>query len=62
MDRFTRTSTLLGKEKFLHLQNSLVTIVGLGAVGGYAVEGLVRAGIKNLRLIDFDIIQEVSSR
>lgn len=32
-------------------------MVGLGAVGGYVVEGLARAGISNLRLVDFDTIQ-----
>jgi len=31
--------------------------VGLGAVGGYAAEGLARAGIGRLRLVDFDTIQ-----
>lgn len=35
----------------------MVTIVGLGAVGGYAAEGLARAGIGRLRLVDFDTIQ-----
>lgn len=32
-------------------------MVGLGAVGGYVVEGLARAGINSLRLVDFDTIQ-----
>jgi len=31
--------------------------VGLGAVGGYVVEGLARAGVGGLRLIDYDTIQ-----
>ena len=35
----------------------MVTVVGLGAVGGYAVEGLARAGIGHLRLVDFDRIR-----
>lgn len=57
MERFTRTRSLLGEEKFDILQRKTVTIVGLGAVGGYAAEGLARAGIGGLRLIDFDTIQ-----
>lgn len=57
MERFTRVTTLIGKEKFKRLQESTVTIVGLGAVGGYVMEGLARAGIGNLRLVDFDNIQ-----
>lgn len=55
--RFSRTIRLLGEERFNILQTRLVTIVGLGAVGGYVLEGLVRAGVCNLRLVDFDTIQ-----
>ncbi len=57
MDRFIRTRRLLGNERFERLQSKMVTVVGLGAVGGYVVEGLVRAGISHLRLVDFDTIQ-----
>ena len=57
MERFARTERLLGEKCFQHLQSRMVTVVGLGAVGGYAVEGLVRAGIQHLRIIDFDTIQ-----
>lgn len=56
-DRFTRIRTLLGDDAFQQLRHRSVTIVGLGAVGGHAMEGLARAGINNLTLIDFDIIQ-----
>jgi len=57
MERFARTRCFLGDEKFKLLQQATVTIVGLGAVGGYATEGLARAGIGHLRLVDFDTIQ-----
>lgn len=57
MDRFIRTIRLLGEERFQLLQGKMVTVVGLGAVGGYAVEGLARAGVSRLRLVDFDTIQ-----
>lgn len=57
MDRFIRTQRMLGQERFQRLQATKVTVVGLGAVGGYVVEGLVRAGVQNIRLIDFDTIQ-----
>lgn len=39
------------------LQKSRITIVGLGAVGGHAMEALARAGIGHFRLVDFDNIQ-----
>lgn len=57
MERFTRTRCFLGEKKFNLLQQAMITIVGLGAVGGYAAEGLARAGIGRLRLVDFDTIQ-----
>lgn len=57
MDRFIRTIRLLGEERFQLLQEKMVTVVGLGAVGGYVVEGLTRAGVSRLRLVDFDTIQ-----
>jgi len=60
MVRFTRTEQLLGKVKFQQLQSATVTIVGLGAVGGYAVEGLVRAGVGHLRIVDFDTVQQTN--
>lgn len=57
MERFLRTRQLLGDEGFGRLQSAVVTVIGLGAVGGYVVEGLARAGVGNLRLYDFDTIQ-----
>jgi tRNA A37 threonylcarbamoyladenosine dehydratase len=57
MDRFIRTQRLLGEQRFQLLQSKMVTVVGLGAVGGYVVEGLVRAGVNHLRVVDFDTIQ-----
>lgn len=54
MDRFFRSRLLIGKDKFKKLHKSKVTVVGLGAVGGYAVEALARAGVGYLRLVDFD--------
>ncbi len=56
-DRLARIRLLLGDEGVDRLKGSFVTVVGLGAVGGYAVEGLARAGVGRLRLVDFDIIK-----
>lgn len=55
--RFSRTRLLVGEDAFQRLTHASVTVVGLGAVGSYAVEGLARAGIGHLRLVDFDSIQ-----
>ena len=56
-DRFMRTRALLGNDKMSRLENATVMIVGLGAVGGYALEGLARAGVGHLILVDFDVIE-----
>ena len=53
-ERFRRVELMLGKDACDKLKDSFVTVVGLGAVGGYAVEGLVRAGVGRIRIVDFD--------
>lgn len=53
-DQFSRTELLIGKEKIEKLKNSKVAIFGLGGVGSYVLEGLVRAGIGNFILVDKD--------
>jgi tRNA threonylcarbamoyladenosine dehydratase len=47
---------LYGEAGHERLQNSFVAVVGLGGVGSYAAEAMVRAGIGNLRVIDCDRI------
>lgn len=59
-DRFMRTRALLGEEKMSRLQQASVMIIGLGAVGGYALEALARAGIGHLTLVDFDVFDETN--
>lgn len=54
-DRFQRTALLLGKDGIERLQNAAVMIIGVGAVGGYALEALARSGIGHLILVDFDV-------
>ena len=58
MERFLRTELLIGKENIELLKSSTVVVAGLGAVGSYAVEGLARAGIGHLRIIDIDVIKK----
>lgn len=56
-----RTVALIGERNFNKLQNSHVTIIGVGGVGGACAEMIARAGVKNLKLIDFDTF-EASNR
>lgn len=53
-ERFMRTRMLLGDAGMSNLAGASVMVVGLGAVGGYALEALARAGIGRLVLVDFD--------
>lgn len=56
-DRLARIRLMLGEEKLERLKGSFVTVVGLGAVGSYAVEGLARSGVGRIRLVDFDVVR-----
>ena len=47
---------MIPEEKFTKLQNGRILIFGLGGVGGYVVEGLVRSGIEDLTLVDHDLV------
>ncbi len=53
-DQFSRTELLLGKEALETLAHSRVAVFGLGGVGSFAAEALVRSGIGALELIDND--------
>ena len=54
---FSRSIMLYGKAGFERLQQANVAIVGMGGVGSYAAEALVRAGVGKLRIIDCDVIK-----
>jgi tRNA A37 threonylcarbamoyladenosine dehydratase len=56
LHEFSRTELLIGKEAVDKLKNSKVAVFGIGGVGSYAVEGLVRAGVGKLVLVDDDCI------
>lgn len=49
-----RTSMLVGEEMLEHFRNSTVAVIGVGGVGGYAAEMIVRAGIGHLIILDSD--------
>jgi tRNA threonylcarbamoyladenosine dehydratase len=51
---FSRTEQLIGKEALAHLHASKIAIFGIGGVGSYVVEGLVRAGVGHFVLVDDD--------
>jgi tRNA A37 threonylcarbamoyladenosine dehydratase len=55
-NRFIRTELLLGKEGMIKLKNSTVAVFGIGGVGSFACEALVRSGLGKIILVDYDII------
>ena len=57
-EMFSRTKMLLGEKAVELLQTKKVIVFGIGGVGGYVVEALVRSGIKNFVLVDNDEVCE----
>lgn len=53
---FDREVKLIGLDNLEKIQKSKVCVIGLGGVGGHAVEALIRAGIENIIIIDYDIV------
>ena len=53
---FERLESIIPKEKLELLKTKKIMVIGLGGVGGYVVESLVRSGITNLIIIDKDIV------
>lgn len=60
MGRLFCIELLIGKEKIERLKRSFVVVIGIGAVGSYAVEALARSGVGRLRLVDFDVVKETN--
>lgn len=54
LNQFSRTQLLLGESAMQELANKRVAVFGIGGVGGYACEALVRSGIGAFDLIDDD--------
>jgi tRNA A37 threonylcarbamoyladenosine dehydratase len=54
LNQFSREALLIGKENVEKLHNAKVAVFGIGGVGSFVVEGLVRAGIGKFILVDDD--------
>ncbi len=60
MHEFDRTIRLVGEEGQARLLRAKVALFGLGGVGSYALEALVRAGIGEMLLVDGDVVEETN--
>ncbi len=56
LTQFSRTQLLLGKDNMEKLHDAHVAVFGIGGVGGYVCEALVRSGVRRFDLIDDDKI------
>lgn len=57
MEEFSRLELLIDKH-LEDIKKKKVLIIGLGGVGGYALENLIRAGIENITIVDNDTIEK----
>ena len=55
---FDRLEKLIGKESLDKIKSKKILLVGLGGVGGISLEMLIRSGISNITIIDYDIFEE----
>lgn len=60
MEFTRRTELLLGTEAIIKLKEATVLILGLGGVGGYVVESLIRTGLGHIILVDYDYVEETN--
>lgn len=56
--KFERLKYLIGEENVESLADKCVLVIGLGGVGGYSVESLVRSGIGHIIIVDGDVVEE----
>lgn len=53
---FERTINLIGIDNFNKISNLNILLVGLGGVGSFVFESLIRAGVNNLTIVDYDVV------
>lgn len=57
---FMRTELLLGKECANQIANARIIIFGVGGVGSWCAESLIRSGVRHLTMVDFDRVCETN--
>lgn len=56
MDIFSRSIALLGEDAFTRLTQQRIILFGVGGVGSWCAEALVRTGVRHLTLVDNDVV------
>ena len=60
MHKFDRFKKLISEDSFENISSKTVLVVGVGGVGGYVVEALVRSGIGKIIIVDGDMVDETT--
>lgn len=60
MHKFDRFKKLISEDSFENISSKTVLVVGVGGVGGYVVEALVRSGIGKIIIVDGDMVDETN--
>lgn len=55
---FERLELVIGKDALELIKTKTILVVGIGGVGGSLVEALVRSGVSNIIIVDFDVVEE----
>ena len=58
--RFSRLEALIGKDSLDKIKSKNVIVFGVGGVGGFVVESLVRSGLEKLTIVDNDVVDETN--
>lgn len=58
--RFSRLEALIGKDNLDKIKSKNVIVFGVGGVGGFVVESLVRSGLEKLTIVDNDVVDETN--
>lgn len=60
MHKFDRFKKLISEDSFENISSKTVLVIGVGGVGGYVVEALVRSGIGKIIIVDGDMVDETN--
>ena len=58
--RFSRLEALIGKDNLDKIKSKKVIVFGVGGVGGFVVESLVRSGLVDITIVDSDVVDETN--
>lgn len=56
--KFSRLEALIGKENLDKLKSKKVIVFGVGGVGGFVIESLIRSGLEDITIVDNDVVEE----